>query len=86
MDDMIPPDPDAFARIERQLADATIKEAQLQADHDQLKQMIACAPFGYQSLDENGCFIDVNQTWLDLLGYVREEVIGKSFSEFLHPD
>ena len=44
------------------------------------------APLGYQSLDENGHFISVNQTWLDILGYDRGEVIGKSFADFLHPD
>ncbi len=44
------------------------------------------APIGYQSLDEEGRFIEVNQTWLDLLGYGKEEVIGKSFADFLSPD
>ena len=44
------------------------------------------APLGYQSLDANGHFLEVNQTWLDTLGYTREEVIGKSFGDFLHPD
>jgi len=44
------------------------------------------APLGYQALDENGHFIVVNQTWLDTLGYSREEVLGKSFADFLHPD
>ncbi|TYT75960.1 hybrid sensor histidine kinase/response regulator [Desulfobotulus mexicanus] len=41
---------------------------------------------GYQSLDENGRYIAVNQIWLDTLGYTIEEVIGKSFTDFLHPD
>lgn len=54
-------------------------EARFQLLYDKL-------PLGYQSLDENGCFIEVNQSWLDHLGYSREEVIGKSFAEFLHPD
>jgi len=51
-----------------------------------LKQLYDHAPFGYQSLDENGCLLEVNQTWLDKLGYCREEIIGKNFSEFLTPD
>jgi PAS domain S-box-containing protein len=50
------------------------------------KMLYEKAPLGYQSLDENGHFIVVNQTWLDTLGYTREEVIGKSFADFLHPD
>ena len=43
------------------------------------------APLSYQSLDENGLLIDVNQAWLDRLGYTKDEVRGKSFSDFLHP-
>jgi len=43
------------------------------------------APLGYQSLDINGNFIEVNQHWLDTLGYTREEVIGKWFGDFLAP-
>ncbi len=50
------------------------------------KMLYEKAPLGYQSLDENGHFIVVNQPWLDTLGYTREEVIGKSFADFLHPD
>jgi diguanylate cyclase (GGDEF)-like protein/PAS domain S-box-containing protein/putative nucleotidyltransferase with HDIG domain len=41
------------------------------------------APLGYQSLDENGFFIEINKTWLTILGYEKEEVIGKWFGDFL---
>lgn len=45
------------------------------------------APLPYQSLDEQGRFLDVNAAWLQALGgYSREEVIGKSFSDFIHLD
>ncbi|KAF0128658.1 MAG: PAS/PAC sensor hybrid histidine kinase [Bacteroidetes bacterium] len=44
------------------------------------------APLSYQSLDENGCFIDINPKWLQTLGYERDEVIGKWYGDFLHPD
>jgi len=43
------------------------------------------APLGYQSLDIDGIFIEVNQQWLDTLGYTRDEVIGKWFGDFLSP-
>ncbi len=44
------------------------------------------APLPFQSLDENGYFLEVNPAWQNTLGYKRKEVIGKSFVEFLHPD
>jgi PAS domain S-box-containing protein len=39
-------------------------------------------PLGYQSLDKDGKFLDVNQVWLTTLGYERNEVIGKWFGDF----
>lgn len=62
------------------------REVPLHASSEHLKQLYNQAPFGYQSLDENGCLIEVNQTWLDKLSYTRDEVIGRNFGDFLHPD
>ncbi|MBM9603663.1 PAS domain S-box protein [Desulfopila inferna] len=44
------------------------------------------APLPYQSLDENGTISEINQSWLDTLGYSKDEVIGRNFGEFLPPD
>src|SRR4030042_5946091 len=35
------------------------------------------APDGYHSLGPDGTILDVNDTWLMMLGYERDEVIGK---------
>ena len=43
------------------------------------KSLFELIPLAYQSLDADGRFIDVNQSWLKTLGYTREEVIGKWF-------
>lgn len=40
-------------------------------------------PIGYQSLDGKGYFLNVNQAWLNLLGYQKKEVIGRWFGEFI---
>lgn len=58
----------------------------LQDSEERFKLLFDKAPLSYQSLDENGDFIDVNQAWLDLMLYKKEEVIGHWFGEFLHPD
>jgi len=44
------------------------------------------APINYQSLDANACIIDVNPSWLNSLGYTRDEVIGHLFTEFMTPE
>ena len=43
-------------------------------------------PVAYQAVDESGRILDVNRAWLAMLGYEREEVVGRPFSGFLPPD
>jgi PAS domain S-box-containing protein len=44
------------------------------------------APVAIQFLDAEGRFLNINQAWLDLLGYSREEVVGRWFGDFLAGD
>ena len=85
--------PEEYARalskietLQRQVADVQTRERLLRDENRYLREIYDRAPLGYQSLDEHGCFIDVNQAWLDALGYTKDEVIGVNFGEFLHPD
>lgn len=59
---------------------------ELKESEEKYRAIYNNAPLSYQSLDINGCFLDVNPTWMKVLGYEEKEVIGKCFSEFLHPD
>jgi PAS domain S-box-containing protein len=60
--------------------------AELSARERYYLEMFQQAPLGYQSLNGEGRFIEVNQTWLNTLGYRREEVLGRWFGDFLAPD
>jgi len=62
-------------------ADAGLKESE-----ERFRSLFENAPLGYQSLDANGDFMEVNETWCSLLGYTKEEVLSRNFSEFIHPD
>ncbi len=53
---------------------------------EQIRLSYDNVPLPYQSLDMHGCFLEINQAWLDTLGYFREEVLGKWFGDFLAPD
>lgn len=57
----------------------------LQESEDRFEVLFNSAPLGYQSLDADGNFIEVNEQWLLTLGYSREEVIGRWFGDFLPP-
>ena len=50
---------------------------------EKFKLFFENAPLGYQSLDEGGHFIEVNERWTEILGYSYDEVIGKWFGDFL---
>jgi PAS domain S-box-containing protein len=81
------PSPDALSHsLEARLATLTADNERLTAENVLLRHLYERAPLSYQSLDENGCFLSVNQAWVDALGYSREEVIGRNFGDFLHPD
>ncbi len=60
-------------------------EHALEQSEKQFRLMYEEAPMPYQSLDEQGRLCQVNSAWLDMLGYTREEVIGRNFSDFLSP-
>lgn len=61
-------------------------EEELRRSEERFQLLFDKAPLGYQSLDVNGFFLEVNQKWLDTLGYTREEVLGKWFGDFLCPE
>ena len=69
--------------IARDITDRKHMENNLKASEKRFSDLFEKAPLGYQSLDENGCFNDVNEAWLATLGYSKEEVIGKWFGDFL---
>ncbi|MFH0985053.1 MAG: PAS domain S-box protein [Candidatus Omnitrophota bacterium] len=60
--------------------------ALLQASEERFRLLYERAPLPYQSLDKEGHFIEVNATWLETMGYSREEVIGRWFGDFLTPE
>ncbi len=61
-------------------------EKALKESEERFRSLYNNAPLGYQSLNSNGCYIDVNPAWLKMMGYTRAEVIGKRFVDFLAPE
>ena len=62
------------------LAEAEVRRQSLEMD-----DLYNMAPCGYHSLDDQGIIVRVNDTELKLLGYARDEMVGKHISEFLTP-
>lgn len=75
-----------FVEVGRDVTQKRQAEYALRVSEEKFRALYDNAPLSYQSLNEEGCFIDVNPKWLSTLGYQREEVIGQWFGNFLHPD
>jgi PAS domain S-box-containing protein len=43
-------------------------------------------PIAFQTLDKEGKILDINNYWLALLGYERNDVTGKPFINFIQPN
>lgn len=62
-------------------------EEELQRYADEFQELYNKAPCGYHSLNSDGVFIRINDTELNMLGYTKEEMIGKmKFSDILTAD
>ncbi len=58
----------------------------LEASEKRYRELHENSPLGYNSLDADGCFIESNATLCSMLGYERDELIGKWFGDFLMPE
>jgi PAS domain S-box-containing protein len=74
-----------YEELERRVQELEKNEHELEYSREMLR-VFEKASLAYQSLDAYDRYIAVNQAWLDTLGYVKEEVIGKFFADFIHPD
>jgi PAS domain S-box-containing protein len=71
--------------IVRDISERKRAEDALKASENRLREFFQKSPLGYQSLDADGNFIEVNPMWLSILGFERDEVVGKWFGDFLAP-
>ena len=61
-------------------------EAQLQATMERLQAIVQNAPVGVNLLDRKGRVQEANPALCHILGYSAEELKGRSFKEYTHPD
>lgn len=71
-------------RIRLQAQELARANNALQEHADELAELYNQAPCGYHSLDKNGIFVRINDTELKMLGYARDEILGKKkFTDLL---
>jgi len=55
----------------------------VQASEERFRQLFEDSPLPYQSLDMNGCIVDANAAWLEMMGMDAGSAIGRSFGELM---
>jgi len=63
--------------ISSEITERRKAEASLHASEEKYLDLYQNAPVGYHSLGPDGTILEVNDTWLRMLGYDRDEIIGK---------
>lgn len=71
--------------VARDITDRIRSEAALRESEARFRSLFEQSPMAYQSLDEQGRFIDVNPVLCGLIGYPSGQLIGRSFGELWMP-
>jgi PAS domain S-box-containing protein len=61
-------------------------EEGLRASEQRYRLLYNRTPMALQSVDAQARLIDVNDTWLDMFEYKREDVVGRPPADFMTPD
>lgn len=77
---------DVAQAIIQDISDRKKSEDRLLESEARFRSLFENSPVAYQSLDEQGRFIDVNEELLKIIGYERKEIIGKNFGELWSPE
>ncbi len=74
---------EGFALFTQDVTGRKKADAAIVASEKRYRDLYENSPLGYQSLDVDGCFVEINQTLCQMLGYERNEIIGGWFGDFL---
>jgi PAS domain S-box-containing protein len=69
----------------RQEQERQAAQEALAASEARFRLLYERSPVAYQSLDGEGRILEVNESWLEMLGYPRDEVLGQPVARYLDP-
>lgn len=72
--------------LEKTLSHNHLMMGELRKNEEKFRLYYENSPLPYQSLNAQGFFLTINSAWTRIFGYLREEVVGHWFGEFLEPD
>lgn len=76
---------DLNERLARQVSERDGLLGALRSSEDRHRANFERSPTPLYTLDENGCLLAVSDSWLELMGRGREDVLGRPVSDFYAP-
>ena len=71
------------ARLSEEIQERRRAEDRLRASEERYRLLYNRSPMMMHSADRDGYLLNVNDQWLKVFGYERDEVIGKNITDFL---
>jgi PAS domain S-box-containing protein len=72
--------------LQQEITQRKLAEEALRGSQKRYKELWDGAPAAYHTLDTTGIIRQVNQTEMNMLGYSKEEMIGKPIFDFILPE
>lgn len=79
-------EPVSFALTVTDITDRKLAEQALQQSENNFRTIFTNAAIGIDVVDEDGCFLQVNQALADMMGYTQKELMEMKISEVTYPD
>ncbi len=77
--------PRGFFAFVTEISERVRIENALRESEDRFRRLYDEAPFGYHEIDCDGRIVNINRTECDLLGYPRNEMLGREIFDFVAP-
>ena len=72
--------------LEREIAERRRVEEALRENEERFRGTFENAAVGIAHTDDRGRFLRVNETFCEIVGYARAELLGRTFADITHPD
>jgi PAS domain S-box-containing protein len=79
-------EPIGFTAFITDITERTLVECALRVSEERFRLLYDEAPVGYHEIDTEGRILNINKTECEMLGYARDELIGRLVFDFLAPE